>query len=102
MNIAEAKSRYLDAGKCFDPDYERDNEALASFREANPTLSEEQTRYLTEILTAPGDDWRPKFFVADLLYYYQSAHESLLAPMLRAAIEFEDPSFNRVFLRPCL
>ena len=102
MNVAEAKSHYLAAGQFFEPEYESDNELLAAFHKENPILTPEQTHDLAAILKVASDDWKPKYFVADLLYYYQSADDSLLPPMLRASIEIGDPSFNRVFLRPCL
>jgi hypothetical protein len=100
MNVTEAKVRYLEAARYFAPDYGGDHEVLASFRDLNPTLSDVHAFELIDILS--GNEKEPKYFVADLLYYYASAPEALLQPMLRAAIELNDASFNRIFLRPSL
>ena len=100
MNVVEAHTRYLKSGKFFEPEYGRDHEVLFLFCESNPILSSEHTRELIDILA--GGERQSKYFVADLLYYYQSAPAELLAPVLRAAIELGDPSFNRIFLRVSL
>ena len=102
MNLAEAKLRYLAAGEFFDPDCCRDNETLSSFHSASSTLSPEQTNELVGILNSTNSDWNPKFFVADLLYYYKEIDRSLMKPMLAAATNLLDPSFNRIFLKPCV
>jgi len=102
MNLEETKSLYLAVGQFHDLEYGRTNRLLEAFRKRNPLLTPEQTHELVEILNVADGYWQPKFFVADLLYYYQSADDSLLSPMLRASIEFRDPSFNRIFLHPCV
>jgi hypothetical protein len=43
-----------------------------------------------------------KYFVADLLYLYPSFSRELLDPLIECAIAHKDPSFNRIFLRPCI
>ena len=43
-----------------------------------------------------------RFFVADLLYLYESFDIKLLTPLLNSAIHHNDPSFNRIFLFPCV
>ena len=102
MDIQEAIKKYIDKGDFFDPDYDKDNEILADFKESNPSLTDELTRELIQTLEESNDGWSKKYFVADLLYYYDSFDQSLMEPMLQSAIDFRDPSFNRIFLRPCL
>ena len=102
MNLTEAKTRYLNAGEFFSPDYGKSNETLDLFRSTNPTLSPEQTSELVGILNSTNSDWNPKFFVADLLYHYEGMDRSLMDPMLTSAANFGDPSFNRIFLKPCI
>ena len=102
MNIKDTLKDYIATGDFFSPDYERDNEILGTFKVNNPTLDESQIIELVMILKDSNDDWRPKYFVADLLYYYDKFGIDLMEPMLNLAIDCKDPSFNRIFLRPCL
>lgn len=98
-NIVE---KYLDYGQFFLPDYGRDNAVLREFKTGNPTLSVLHTHELIEILNEENGNWRRKYFVADLLYHYDEFDALLMSPMLQAAIDFQDPSFNRIFIRLCL
>lgn len=93
--------KYLEFGQYNLPDYERENPILDEFRNHNSELDEQMVKEFTKIL---GDESKieEKYFVADLLYLYEDFSEELLLPMLRAGIQFKDPSFNRVFLRPCI
>jgi len=102
MTISEALTQYLEHGNYFDPEYGRENEVLNSFKKDNPVLSVPHAQELIAILEEPDDDWKRKYFVADLLYLYKSLPSQLLSPMLTTAVNYEDPSFNRIFLKPCL
>jgi len=101
MSIQTALDNYKSLGNYFAPDYEQDNEVLTDFKKENPVLVKEQTNQLIEILDN-SEDITEKYFVADLLYLFDNFDIELLTPMLRTAINFKDPSFNRIFLRPCI
>jgi hypothetical protein len=100
MNIATAIGYYKEEANFFAPDYEQDNELLRNFKSEHPTLSVDDVITLREILL--HDDWTSKFFVADLLYLYDDFEIELLEPLIENAISFNDPSFNRIFLKPCI
>src|SRR5574343_500093 len=101
MDIQTTISKYKDIGDFFDPDYERDNDLLSSFKAKFPDLSKDQTAELVKILKGNGD-MKDKYFVADILYLYDNFSVDLFEPLINTAINFRDPSFNRVFLRPCI
>ncbi|REC62846.1 hypothetical protein DRF65_08470 [Chryseobacterium pennae] len=101
MDIKTTLEKYRIIGHYFDPDYERDNEALNEFKADNPNLSEQQTSELIHLLQN-NSELTDKYFVADLLYLYSNFSIELLDPLLRTAIHHKDPSFNRIFLNPCL
>jgi hypothetical protein len=101
MNITKAIRDYKESGNYFAPDYERDNEVLSQFKTDSPQLSLSNTEELIAILKN-SSNWDDKFFVADLLYLYDLFDIKLLDPLLENAIAFSDPSFNRIFLKPCL
>lgn len=101
MNIKTTLEKYKTIGDYFAPDYERDNDVLNAFKESNPTLSVQQTRELVNLLTN-NTDIADKYFVADLLYLYENFDKELFEPLIKTAINHKDPSFNRIFLRPCL
>lgn len=98
MDIKTALMEYKLLGEYFEPDYERDNEVLIRFKNANEILSDQQTLELIRIL----DNAEDRYFVADLLYLYDNFREDLFASMLQTGIYYKDPSFNRIFLRPCI
>jgi hypothetical protein len=58
--------------------------------------------FLKNLLVNPSTSWPEKYFVADLLYLYKNFSEELFDPLLDTAIDYKDPSFNRIFLGPCL
>lgn len=101
MEIEEALNLYLKQGSYFDPEYERRNEVLMSFKDRNPELSQQQTLGLEEILLKSNEQTE-KYFVADLLYLYESFNDGLMNLMLENSIQLGDPSFNRIFLIPCI
>ena len=101
MDIQTTINKYKDIGDFFDPDYERDNDLLSSFKAKFPDLSKDQTAELVKILKGNGD-MKDKYFVADILYLYDNFSVDLFEPLINTAINFRDPSFNRVFLRPCI
>lgn len=101
MEIQAALANYRSLEDYFAPDYEQNNEVLDDFKRKYQDLTAEQTKELVDILIN-SQDIIDKFFVADLLYLYPRFDQSLLEPMLQTAIEYKDPSFNRIFLRPCL
>jgi hypothetical protein len=101
MNIEKAIEKYLELGDFFSPDYERENEVLTKFKEDSTELSQSQIIELIEILNNKSD-LNPKFFVADLLYLYNRIDEKLLDPLINSAIALQDPSFNRIFIKPCI
>jgi hypothetical protein len=98
--IRETIKKYKELGEYFDPEYERDNEVLNDFKSNNQTLTKGQVDELKSILDE--DDRLAKIFVADLLYLYSDFDESLLDPMVTTAIRYRDPSFNRIFIHPCI
>ncbi len=101
MDINTTLDNYKSLGTYFAPEYEQENEILDGFRLDNPILSKQQTTQLVDILTR-SNDLCDKYFVADLLYLYNNFDHELLEPLLLAAIRHKDPSFNRIFLRPCI
>ncbi len=101
MEVSNYFKEYKDLGVYFAPDYEQENEVLARFKHIHPTLSEIHTQDLKNILQSSGSI-NDKYFVADLLYLYDTFSEDLLEPLINCAIADKDPSFNRIFLRPAI
>jgi hypothetical protein len=101
MNIETTIKKYKDIGDYFDPDYERDNDLLSSFKREHPDLSKDQVIELVKILNSDRD-LQDKYFVADILYLYDNFDAELFEPLINTSINFRDPSFNRVFLKPCM
>ena len=101
MDIQTTLDNYKSLGDYFAPDYERDNEVLNDFKKSNLYLSRKQTNQLVGILKN-SRDVTDKYFVADLLYLYDNFEQELLDPLLQTAINHQNPSFNRIFLRPCI
>lgn len=100
MDIKTALAKYKALAQYFAPDYEQDNEVLSEFKKNNPYISNQHSIELIDILNNSIDE--DKYFVADLLYLYNSFGGELLEALLKTAINHTDPSFNRIFLRPCL
>jgi hypothetical protein len=100
MNIKKSLKEYIQLGHFFYPDYKRDNKVLSKFKNIYPELSSEQCAELIKILNS--NDWEEKYFVADLLYLYDKADVSLIKPLIDCTIDYGDPSFNRIFLRPSI
>lgn len=101
MTIPEALQQYKELKNFFAFDYERDNEILLAFKKKYPTLSAEQTDELIKILEC-SKDINEQYFVADLLYLYSTFGDTLMKAMLKTGIMHTDPSFNRIFLKPCV
>lgn len=101
MDIKTTLLKYKALGDYFAPDYERDNEVLTEFKANNPNLSRQQTLELIDLFQS-SSEITDKYFVADLLYLYANFDNELLEPLIKTAINHKDPSFNRIFLRPCL
>jgi hypothetical protein len=101
MDITIAIREYKKEGNFFAPDYEQENEILNKFKDDHPTISKFEIETFNKILTT-SNDWEEKFFVADLLYLYPTFDIILLDPLIENAISYSDPSFNRIFLRPCI
>ncbi len=101
MKLATAIKEYIESEDFFAPDYERDNKVLSQFKQDSPGLSATETQELKNILKK-NNAWPDKFFVADLLYLYDSFDIELLDPLIENAIIYPDPGFNRIFLRPGL
>jgi hypothetical protein len=101
MGIKTTFEKYKALSDYFAPDYERDNEVLTEFKKKKPILSRQQTIELIDLLknNTEIDD---KYFVADLLYLYDNFDREFLEPLIKTGINHKDPSFNRIFLRPCL
>lgn len=74
---------------------------LEFFKEKYPCLDKSQEKYLIHLLHLKSGDNAAKYFVADLLYFYKNFSDELFQELLQVAIEFKDPSYNRVFLLPC-
>ena len=102
MKIDETYQKYLDRGKWFNPDYEREDELLSSFKAENENLSDSQEKKFEDYLKNDDHNLTHHYFVADLLYYYSDFGTSLMISMLEMAVNYRDPSFNRIFLRPCI
>lgn len=101
MTLEQTKAAYLKSGEFFNPDYGRENEVLSTYKTSQGSLSETDAITLIDLLKSKTD-WEEKFFVADLLYLYPDFPEALVDPMLHCAVTYPDPSFDRIFLRPCL
>ena len=100
-NVTQTKDEYLMQGIYFAPEYEQENLILTNFRKENENLNSEQTSELINILNN-SQNWNEKFFVADLLYLYENLSSEFIEPLLKNAIKYEDPSFNRIFLYPAI
>jgi len=98
--IQDAIKKYKELGEYFNPEYGGRNVVLDAFKNQNPFLTPLQIDELTSILA--NEDIYAKYFVADLLYLYDNFNGSLLDPMVVSAIRCKDPSFNRVFINPCI
>jgi hypothetical protein len=101
MTINQAIADYLKLAEFFNLDYGSENEVLSSFKAVHPSLTGPQATDLVDVLRSESD-WNLKFFVADLLYLYPDFPEVLIEPMLQCAVTYQDPSFDRIFLRPCV
>lgn len=101
MEIKAILEKYKTIGNLLAPDYEQENKALSEFKANNQNLSEQQTAELINILQN-NSEISDKYFVASLLYLYDNFSKDLFKSLLKTAINHKDPSFNRIFLRPCL
>ena len=101
MDIKKTLGKYKTLGHYFDPEYERENEVLNEFKQNNPTLTEEYTNELISLIKN-STDINDKYFVADLLYLYDNLSSELIELLINTAINHEDPSFNRIFIQPCI
>lgn len=101
MDIKTTLERYKRLGHYFDPEYERDNEVLNEFKSNNVTLKDEHTNELIDLLEN-SSEIKDKYFVGDLLYLYDNFDEVLIEPLIKTAINHDDPSFNRIFIQPCI
>lgn len=101
MDIKTTLEKYKILGDYFAPDYEQDNEVLSKFKVNNPDLTRQHTVELIDILKN-SNEITDKYFVADLLYLYDSFDIEFFEPLIKTAINHKDPSFNRIFLRPCM
>lgn len=99
MTIDETKNKYLEQGIFFAPEYEQENIILENFKIKNPKLNTLQTLELIDILIN-SNEINEKLFVADLLYFYKNIDDKFLLPLVDNAINYEDPSFCRVFIYP--
>jgi len=102
LSVQTTYQQYLDREEYNLLDYERNDEILESFKEKNPKLSDVDDRQLIAYLTDENVDWPTQYFVADLLYLYEEFSPQLMEAMLNTGVYFRDPSFNRIFLRPCM
>jgi len=100
MQLKDCLEEYKLLEDYWAPDYKCRNKALISFKLKHKVLSEEHVFELKNLLESEttGPD---QFFVADLLYLYRGFSSELFEPMINRAILYRDPSFNRIFLRPC-
>lgn len=101
MDIKTTLEKYKILGKFFAPDYKRKNHVLTEFKKSNPNLTKEQTVELVDLLDN-STEVADSYFVADLLYLYDNFDKELFEPLINTGINHKDPSFNRIFLRPCL
>lgn len=101
MEVYNYLEQYKQLGNYFAPDHEQENEVLSMFKKNNPTLSEKYVLEFKNILQS-NCSIEDKYFVADILYLYTPFSEDLLDPLTDCAIANEDPSFNRIFIRPCI
>ncbi len=76
--------------------------AVDLFCKSNPVLDSNVVSSFVGILKSKDDRWDPQTFVRSVLERYDSFDSKLMAPMLRAAIEMNDPSWNKYFLYPCV
>lgn len=101
MDIKTTLVKYKALGDYFAPDYERDNDVLNEFKNNNANLGLQQVKYLVDLLENSNDIY-DKYFVADLLYLYDNFDIDLFEPLVKISIYHKDPSFNRIFIRPCI
>lgn len=100
MEIKKCLDEYKLLEDYWAPDYKMRNKALISFKLKHRILSDEHVQELKKLLDTEtiGPD---QYFVADILYLYRGFSPELFEPMINCAIKYRDPSFNRIFLRPC-
>lgn len=101
MNIEELHKQYVLRGEYHNPEYGRRDDLLDSFRSVYTKLSNAQEKELQGLLMDSNEN-TSKYLVADLLYHYDDFGNELMQCMLQTAVEFKDPSFNKVFLYPCI
>jgi len=101
MDIRATLTKYKSLGEYFSPDYEQDNEVLTEFKRNNPSLSDQQSSELVDLLLE-SKEVKNQYFVADLLYLYDFFNLELFNALITTAINHQDPSFNRIFVRPCI
>lgn len=70
---------------------------LKTFRYTFCGFSQGDIVFLKQLLKQDESKW----FVAELLESLESFPEALLEPMLEAAVNEPDPSFNKIFVQPC-
>ena len=102
MEISIYLKQYKELGNYFAPDYEQENEVLLKFKKDSPTLSEKQVAEFKNILQSNDRPLEDKYAIADLLYLFTPFSRELMDPMTDCAIDNKDPSFNRIFIRPCI
>ncbi|NML39939.1 hypothetical protein HHL17_22250 [Chitinophaga sp. G-6-1-13] len=103
LQIQDIRAYYDNSGEYhyFGPDYRRAAPILIEFKKAYPSLEEHHLHELTAILAKRPVD-SDHIVAADLLYMYRPIPAVLFEPMIDCAIDYRDPSFNRIFLRPCM
>lgn len=101
MDIKNTLEKYKTIASYFDPEYNRENDALTEFKANNPILSKHQSIELINLLQN-NSVYTEKYFVADLLYLYDNFSKEILESLINTAINHKDPSLNRIFLIPCL
>ena len=101
MDIKTTLEKYKTLGHYFDPEYERENEVLNEFKQNNDTLTDEHNNELISLIRN-SSDINDKYFVGDLLYLYDKLSSELIELLITTAINHEDPSFNRIFIQPCI
>ncbi|QHT65953.1 hypothetical protein GXP67_04340 [Rhodocytophaga rosea] len=89
---------YIQKGGYFAPDYDRDHEVLKKVKKTFPVINQKFEQQLIDLLKQETK----KEFVGDLMYYYKNIPDLLINELLLVGINYGDPSFNRIFIRPSI
>ncbi|MBT28293.1 MAG: hypothetical protein CMO01_01440 [Thalassobius sp.] len=89
---------YINIDNFHELEYGRDIEVLRTFKKEYPIINYDLQKQLIDCLNTK----HKQEFVGDLMYYYDQIPDMLINKLLIVAINYKDPSFNRIFINPSI